>query len=195
MTPISDRYTAAVDYARVAHATQARKGTSIPYLAHLLGVSSLVLDHGGDEDQAIAGLLHDVVEDCGAHHEARLQDMFGARVARIVMACTDGSAESKAGHSTPEAKFGEWEMRKRRYLAHLQHIDDDALLVSGCDKLHNLRAIVADLSDPRVGQSVYTRFTGGRDGTRWYYAELVDHYARRQHPAARELRQALTYLD
>ena len=83
-TQLTSRYTEALDYAREQHAGQTRKGTEIPYLSHLIGVSALVLDHGGDEDQAIAGLLHDVIEDCGAQHEATVRHRFGERVARIV---------------------------------------------------------------------------------------------------------------
>jgi (p)ppGpp synthase/HD superfamily hydrolase len=195
MTPLTDRYTAAVDYARVAHAAQVKKGTAIPYLAHLLGVSSLVIEYGGDEDQAIAGLLHDVIEDCGTEHEAATRARFGDRVTRIVLACTDGTAESKAEGATPTNPRQEWEARKRRYLAHLDQIDDDALLVSGCDKLHNLRSIAADLANPEIGEAVFTRFKGGRDGTTWYYTNLVECFQRRGHPAIRELVFALRQIS
>jgi (p)ppGpp synthase/HD superfamily hydrolase len=194
MTLLTDRYTAAVDYARVAHAAQTKKGTVIPYLAHLLGVSSLVIEYGGDEDQAIAGLLHDVIEDCGAEHEVAIRARFGERVARIVLACTDGTAESKAEGATPTNPRQEWEARKRRYLAHLDEVDADARLVSGCDKLHNLRAIAADLANPAVGDAVFTRFKGGREGTIWYYSQLVEYFERLAHPASRELRQALRQI-
>jgi (p)ppGpp synthase/HD superfamily hydrolase len=194
MTLLTDRYTAAVDYARVAHAAQVKKGTAIPYLAHLLGVSSLVIEYGGDEDQAIAGLLHDVIEDCGAEHEAAIRARFGERVARIVLACTDGTAESKAEGATPTNPRQEWEARKRRYLAHLDEVGTDALLVSGCDKLHNLRAIAADLANPAIGDAVFTRFKGGREGTIWYYSQLVESFERLAHPASRELRQALRQI-
>jgi (p)ppGpp synthase/HD superfamily hydrolase len=194
MTLLTDRYTAAVDYARVAHAAQVKKGTAIPYLAHLLGVSSLVIEYGGDEDQAIAGLLHDVIEDCGAEHEAAIRTRFGERVARIVLACTDGTAESKAEGATPTNPRQEWEARKRRYLAHLDEVDTDALLVSGCDKLHNLRAIAADLANPAIGDAVFTRFKGGREGTIWYYSQLVESFERLTHPAIRELRHAIRQI-
>lgn len=195
MTRLTDRYTEAVEYARVAHAAQAKKVTDTPYLAHLLGVSSLVLEYGGDEQQAIAGLLHDVIEDCGAEHEAIVRARFGERVGRIVLACTDGTAESKASDATPTDPRQEWEVRKRRYLAHLDQVDDDALLVSGCDKLHNLRSIAADLANPSIGEAVFARFKGGREGTRWYYTELVEHYRRRKHPARCELDRALASID
>lgn len=182
---LSGRFTQAVDYAREAHASQTRKGTAIPYIAHLLGVASLVLDYGGDEDQAIAALLHDTIEDQGEHHEALIRRQFGDRVAGIVLACTDGTQAGKAAAQTPEAKRADWEQRKRRYLAHLAEASDDALLVSGCDKLHNARAIVADLR--AIGPGVFERFTGKRDGTLWYYREITGVFTARGAPMAGEL--------
>ena len=195
MTAITPRYTSALEYAREAHATQVRKGTQVPYIAHLLGVSSLVLDYGGDEDQAIAALLHDVVEDQGEHHLAIVREKFGDRVARIVAACTDGSQAEKAVAQTPEAKRENWELRKRRYLEHLKDEPDDVLLVSGCDKLHNARAVLSDLRDPRVGNSVFQRFTGRQEGTLWYYRSLADLFAQRSAPMARELADVVTALE
>jgi len=93
---LTDRFVRAIDYARIAHAAQVRKGTRIPYLTHLLGVATLVIEHGGTEDQAIAGLLHDVIEDCGEAHEAVIRAQFGGTVARIVRACTVGSCSQLA---------------------------------------------------------------------------------------------------
>lgn len=172
MTVLTERFTRAVDYARVAHAAHYRKGSGIPYIYHLLGVSSLVIEFGGSEDQAIAGLLHDVIEDCGAEHGPRIRAEFGDNVARIVLACTDGTAEEKAEHADAEAKRLDWVRRKRDYLAHLAEADDEVLLESGCDKLHNARAIVQDLEDPSVGARVFGRFTAHREGTLWYYRSL-----------------------
>jgi (p)ppGpp synthase/HD superfamily hydrolase len=186
---LTERFILAMDYAREAHASQTRKGTPIPYVAHLLGVASLVLDYGGDEDQVIAGLLHDTIEDQGEHHEALIRQRFGDRVADIVLACTDGTQEGKAAATTPEARRADWEQRKRRYLAHLGEAPDDALLVSGCDKLHNARAIVADLN--AIGPAVFDRFTGKRDGTLWYYREIADVFASRGVPMAGELQSAV----
>ncbi|KGM55003.1 guanosine polyphosphate pyrophosphohydrolase [Lysobacter daejeonensis GH1-9] len=180
MTVLTDRFTRAVDYARIAHAAQVRKGSNIPYLYHLLGVASLVIEFGGNEDQAIAGLLHDVVEDCGEAHRALVRAKFGEGVASIVEACTDGSAESKAGHTDPEAKRRHWAERKQAYLAHLQDVDAAALLVSACDKLHNARAIMQDLQAPGVGQAVFERFTGGKVGTLGYYEALSRVFTTRQ---------------
>ncbi|GAA0713830.1 HD domain-containing protein [Dokdonella soli] len=184
---LTERFTRATEYARETHAGQVRKGTSVPYLSHLLGVASLVLDYGGDEDQAIAGLLHDIVEDQGAHHEAIVRQRFGERVARIVMACTDGSHESRAEDVTPEQKRANWQARKTAYLEHLETQPDDVLLVSACDKLHNARAIVRDIRDPSVGAAVFERFTGKRDGTLWYYTSLADLCSLRNTPVAIEL--------
>lgn len=184
---LTPRFTEALDYARVQHAQQVRKGSGIPYLYHLLGVASLVLEHGGDEDQAIAGLLHDVIEDCGSRHEAVLRERFGDRVAGIVLACTDGTEESKAAATTPEEKYQNWRARKLAYLEHLRGEGDDALLVSCCDKLHNALAIVCDLEDPVVGTKVFDRFTARRDGTLRYYQSVSEIFTQRSTRAARAL--------
>ena len=174
MTVLTDRFSRAVDYARIAHAAQVRKGSDIPYLYHLLGVASLVIEFGGNEDQAIAGLLHDTIEDCGAAHEQMIRAQFGDAVAKIVVDCTDGTAEGKASHTDPEAKRRDWVERKQKYLAHLKEADEQTLLVSACDKLHNARAIVQDMQDPNVGTRVFDRFTGRRDGTLGYYQSLAE---------------------
>mgnify|MGYP000153159727 CR=1 FL=1 len=163
------RLHAALDYAAEAHQTQARKGTMIPYLSHLMGVASLVIEHGGDEDQAIAGLLHDVLEDCGPEHEAAIREQFGDRVIEMVLACTDGTPDER-GEKAP------WRARKEAYLIHVRHASQDALLVSACDKLHNARSIATDLAS---GEDVFARFTGGHDGTLWYYDELAKTFADR----------------
>ena len=184
---LTERFTRAVEYARDAHAGQARKGSTIPYFSHLLGVASLVLDYGGDEDQAIAGLLHDVVEDQGSHHEAVVREQFGDRVARIVMACTDGSQEAKAEARTPAEKRANWQERKIAYIKHLKTQPDDVLLVSACDKLHNARAIVQDIRNPSVGVAVFDRFTGKRDGTLWYYDAISDVFSSRHTPVSADL--------
>jgi (p)ppGpp synthase/HD superfamily hydrolase len=187
MTALTDRFSCAVDYARIAHAAQFRKGSHIPYIYHLLGVASLVIEFGGSEDQAIAGLLHDTLEDCGASHEAAIREQFGDAVADIVKDCTDGTAEGKASHTDPEAKRRDWIERKLAYLAHLKTAPDQTLLVSACDKLHNARAIVQDLEDPEVGTRVFDRFTGGRTGTLAYYHSLAEIFSARNVPAAKVL--------
>jgi len=148
------------------HAEQTRKGTSIPYIAHLMSVSALVLEHGGDEEQAIAGLLHDAIEDCGIHCEAVIEARFGTRVAAIVRACTDAETLPKPP----------WRARKEAYLAHLEHAGADALLVSACDKLHNARSIVDDLH--AHGPFMMSRFNAGMEGTLWYYRALATAFSR-----------------
>jgi len=177
----------ALDFVADAHNGQLRKGTAIPYLAHLLGVCSLVLDYGGDEDQAIAGLLHDVIEDCDVSASV-IREKFGDRVARIVLGCTDGTPGAD-GSKAP------WMERKETYLHHLRDADEDTLLVSACDKLHNARAIGADV---RVsGVAVYERFKAGRDGTLWYYQELLKVFAARMgnaNPLVIELTAAVSEL-
>lgn len=195
MIAITNRFSDAVEYAREAHATQVRKGTQTPYLSHLLGVAALVLEYGGDEDQAIAALLHDVVEDQGEHHLPIVRGKFGERAARIVAACTDGSQAERAEAKTPEEKRTNWELRKRRYLKHIKAEADDTLLVSGCDKLHNARAVLSDLRDPRVGRNVFDRFTGRQEGTLWYYRSLADLFAQRGAPMAREFTDVVTALE
>lgn len=151
----------AAAYTLAIHAAQTRKGTSTPYISHLLGVASLVLEHGGDEDQAIAGLLHDAIEDVGPEQEAIIATRFGARVARIVRACTDAD-------TTPKPP---WRARKEAYLAHLAEAPADVLLVSACDKLHNARAIVTDARS--LGPAIFDRFNAGALGTVWYYQSLA----------------------
>lgn len=175
------RLHAALDYAADAHQAQSRKGSSIPYLSHLLGVSSLVIEYGGDEDEAIAGLLHDVLEDCGVQHAGPISEQFGDRVLGIIEACTDGTP-GESGQKAP------WHERKQAYLEHLTAVAEDALLVSACDKLHNARAIA---SDQASGQDVFARFKGGRDGTLWYYQRLLGIFENRlgrDRPLAIELR-------
>ncbi len=158
------RLTDAFTFAATAHAKQVRKGTMIPYVAHLMSVSALVLEHGGDEDQAIAGLLHDVIEDCGIAYEPSIRERFGERVARIVRACTDADT-----HPKPP-----WQERKVTYLRHLQQEGQDVLLVSAADKLHNARAIVSD--QHAIGPAVFERFSATQEQVLWYYRTLSEIY-------------------
>jgi (p)ppGpp synthase/HD superfamily hydrolase len=166
----------AFTFAATAHAEQVRKGTTIPYVSHLMSVSALVLEYGGDEDQAIAGLLHDVIEDCGAGYEPAIRERFGERVARIVRACTDADTQPKPP----------WQERKETYLRHLRQEDPEVLLVSACDKLHNARAIVSD--QHAIGLAVFERFSASRDKVLWYYQSLADIYrAKLPGPLAEEV--------
>jgi GTP pyrophosphokinase len=178
----------ALAYAAEAHDGQVRKGTAIPYLAHLIGVCALVVEFGGDEDQAIAGLLHDVIEDCGEAHRAAIRRRFGDRVADIVEGCTDGVPDA-SGEKPP------WRARKVAYLRHLRDAPADTLLVSICDKLYNARAIAGDLRT--LGPDVFKRFNGGRDGTLWYYPALLEVFAARlgaADPLVVELRAAVAEM-
>ena len=162
---LTQRYAEAVAYASIAHATQTRKATDLPYICHLLGVSSLVLEAGGDEDLAIAGLLHDVAEDQGG--EPRLNDVrnrFGDRVADIVEACSDSLSEDPT-------KKAPYEQRKRDHIEHLRHASDDVLLVTAADKLHNARAIHADLLVH--GPNMLGRFNGTAEQILWYYNGIL----------------------
>lgn len=164
---LGPRFEQALLYAAAAHRHQPRKGTPVPYLSHLLGVASIVLTYGGNEDQAIAGLLHDTVEDCGTEHEPVIGELFGGEVLRIVLACTD--ARVPAG----EAKAS-WRERKEQYLQHLRDLPpgDAALLVSCSDKVHNAQAIVADLET--LGLALWERFPGKTpEDNLWYYESLT----------------------
>ena len=181
------RLASAMAYAALIHGTQKRKGTSIPYVSHLMSVSALVMEFGGDEDQAIAGMLHDSLEDCGAEHEKIIRTNYGDRGADIVRACTDGVSDASG-------RKPDWRQRKERYVEHLRRASEAGLLVSACDKLHNARAIVADL---RAGQDVFARFTAGKEGTLWYYRELVAAFSDRlgrDAPVVRELAAAVSAM-
>lgn len=169
---LNQRYADAVAYASTLHADQARKSTTIPYISHLLGVSSLVLEAGGDEDLAIAGLLHDGPEDHGGQRILdEIRERFGARVADIVEGCTDSLAED------PEHKE-EWRIRKERYISHLKEAGHDALTVSLADKLHNARAIVTDLMI--TGTSTWVRFNATAEDILWYYGQILEIVQRRE---------------
>jgi len=161
---LTERFTEALRYAVVVHATQVRKGTDVPYIGHLLGVASLVVDAGGNEDHAVAALLHDAAEDHGG--ERRLADIaarFGPVVARIVEDCSDSLTED------PDEK-SEWLARKQQHLDHLGTAGRDTLLVAIADKVHNARAIVTDLQT--LGRDrAFRRFKGTPEQVLWYYEE------------------------
>src|ERR1700730_11484619 len=182
---LGPRLQRAFHYAAEKHAGQTRKQTAVPYLSHLLAVASLVLETGGDEDMAIAALLHDVVEDCGGMPRLReVRKQFGSRVAKIVEGCTDAYVVPKP----------EWLERKKNYLREVKHADAETRLVSAADKLHNVRTILADYR--RDGESVWKRVSGKKESTLWYYRALRDEY-RRRHPnrSTRELEIAVAELE
>jgi len=159
---LSPKFVSALTYAARLHANQHRKRTGRPYIGHLLGVASIVIEYGGDEEMAIAALLHDAVEDQGGLPRLReIRRKFGHRVADIVDGCTDAYGEPKPP----------WSERKRAYLARLGKESADVRLVSAADKLSNARETLHDL---RIhGEGVFERFKGKKEGTLWYYRALI----------------------
>jgi len=182
---LGPRFLRAFLFAAEKHAGQARKASSIPYVAHLMGVASVVLEAGGDEDLAIAALLHDVVEDCGGMPMLKeIRRRFGSRVAKIVDGCTDA-------YTIPKPP---WRERKETYIRHLRNADEDTRMVSAADKLNNVRSILSDYRE--VGEFVWSRFSGGRDGTLWYYRALRDEFLRsKPNRVTRELDLAVNELE
>jgi (p)ppGpp synthase/HD superfamily hydrolase len=164
MRPVlTPRFVEAFAYTAALHADQVRKGASVPYLSHLMSVAALVLEDGGDEDQAIAALLHDAVEDQGGKPTLEeIHRRFGGKVARIVEGCTDSDTVPKPP----------WRERKERYVARMRHADLEVRRVSSADKLHNARSILSDYR--QVGDSVWSRFSASRDEVLWYYRSLID---------------------
>lgn len=160
---LSHRFGEALAFAFELHRDQRRKGGSkTPYVAHLLSVCAIVLEHGGTEDEAIAALLHDAVEDQGGDSARReIRSRFGARVAAMVDGCSDTDQQPKPP----------WRQRKEAYLCHLPDAPRSVRLVSAADKLHNARSILQDYR--QLGEDLWDRFRGGRDGTLWYYRSLV----------------------
>lgn len=163
---LTERYADALQVAWRLHDGQVRKGTTIPYVSHLIGVSSIALEHGAREDEAIAALLHDAVEDAGGKPTLEMIcGRFGEAVAEIVDGCTDSYEEPKPA----------WRPRKEAYLAHLASASPSVRLVSNSDKLHNARSILLDL---RVhGPALWARFTAPKEGSLWYYRSLVRAFA------------------
>jgi len=182
---LGPRFLRGVRFAAEKHAGQTRKASSIPYIAHLMGVASLVLEFGGDEDLAIAALLHDVVEDCGgAPMLKEVRRRFGSRVAKIVEGCTDSDTDPKPP----------WRERKETYIRHLKRADAETRLVSAADKLNNVRSILSDYRE--VGESIWSRFNGGREGTLWYYRALLKEFLRsKPDRLIRELELAVRELE
>ncbi len=181
----TSRFEDALVYAAQLHATQVRKQTDIPYISHLLAVTSLVIENGGGEDEAIAALLHDAVEDQGgAQTRAEIARRFGERVAEMVSQLSDTDA-------TPKPP---WRARKEAYLAHLPHAPEAVRLISAADKLHNARTILADYR--QNGEPIWRRFRGGKDGTLWYYRSLVEIFTGcGPSPLAAELARTVTELE
>ena len=163
-TYLTERFQKAMMYATELHKDQTRKSTDITYICHPFGVASLVLEAGGDEDQAIAALLHDIPEDCGGEPRLKeISEMFGSRVEKIVRGCSDSLVED------PEEK-APWKERKEVHINHLNDADFDTLTVTAADKAHNARSIATDLQNQ--GPSLWDRFNANRDNIIWYYESV-----------------------
>lgn len=159
---LSDRFELAVNYAIRLHKDQVRKGTGVPYVSHLLSAAGIALEYGANEDEAIAALLHDAIEDQGgAGTREEIRKMFGDRVVNIVNGCTDAEVIPKPP----------WRERKEAYIRHLKSASQSVRLVSAADKLHNAQTILKDYR--KSGEDLWNRFKGGREGTLWYYRTLV----------------------
>lgn len=186
MAVLSERFEDALAFATRLHASQKRKGTEIPYVAHLLAAASLALEHGADEDEAIAALLHDAIEDQGGDATRQvIRRRFGDRVTEIVDGCTDAEV-------TPKPP---WRARKEAYIAHVRAATPSVLLVSASDKLHNARSILCDFRS--CGHDVFSRFSVGYTETLWYYRSLVEAYREAGAPTSlvKELDLVVTELE
>lgn len=181
----SERLVEAFAFTFELHRRQRRKGTEVPYLTHLLAVAALVGEHGGEEDQVIAALLHDAVEDQGGKETLeRIRAKFGDTVASYVAGCSDSDTEPKPP----------WRERKEQYLATVTHASPQLKLIVAADKCHNVQSITRDLKT--IGDSVWNRFRGGKEGTLWYYAEVVRALAQGwQHTLLGELAEAVDKLQ
>ena len=182
---LTERFRRAFVHAADAHANQVRKGTEIPYVSHLMAVASLVLENGGTEDEAIAALLHDAVEDQGGAKRLELiRSEFGEGVATIVAGCTDTDVQPKPP----------WKARKTSYLSHLPAQSASIRLVSAADKLHNVRCILVDYRV--VGEKLWGRFSASRDEILWYYRALVVAYRKAgSSPLVEEFARVVETLD
>lgn len=159
---LSERFIEALVFASQLHANQTRKGSGVPYIAHLMGVASIALEHGANEDEAIAALLHDAIEDQGGEAtREEIRRRFGDTVTEIVNGCTDSD-------TTPKPP---WRQRKEAYIAHIPKASASVRLVSAADKLYNARSILNDYR--LLGDTLWERFQGGKNGTLWYYRTLV----------------------
>jgi len=192
---MNEKFNDALELAIEAHAGQIRKGTennvgiAVPYIIHPVAVAALVIRYGGNEDQAIAALLHDVLEDGKptVDWSSRILEGFGSEVLKIVEGCTDGKPDLKTGQKES------WRARKESYIKHLANAAPDVLLVSACDKLHNLQAIHLDLVE--FGLSVFERFSAGKEDVLWYYRELSGIFSQRCAAPAKSLANELQAVE
>ncbi|MBI4558933.1 MAG: HD domain-containing protein [Candidatus Hydrogenedentes bacterium] len=181
----SDRIVEAFAFTHGLHQQQRRKGSEVPYLTHLMAVAALVGEYGGNESQVIGALLHDAVEDQGGQETLeRIRAKFGDEVAGYVAGCSDADGEPKPP----------WEERKRRFLKSVTHAPSSVKLIVAADKLHNARSILKDFRE--LGDAVWQRFRGGREGSLWYYSEMVRALATGwSHPILLELSEAVDALQ
>lgn len=178
-----EKFDRALLHAASLHRDQKRKGTGTPYVTHLLAVAAIVGENGGTEDEVVAALLHDAIEDTEAT-KTSLAAHFGEEVAEVVAACSDADTIPKPP----------WRERKERYIEHVRHASPSVRLVSEADKLHNARAILSDLRI--LGDGLWGRFTGGKDGTLWYYRSLVEVFREAgSGPLVEELDRVVTEIE
>lgn len=189
----TDRISAAFALAALVHEKQKRKSTDIPYISHPMAVAAQVSVWGGSEDQFIAALLHDVVEDGGAQYMPVIDEHFGKHVLDLVMACSDAAPQ----RGQPK---GAWIERKEKYIANLRSAADEVLLISAADKWHNLASILADAK--QLGETVFDRFirqdferTDKKKMVLWYYKELLAVYRERNVPVVVELENLLSEIE
>lgn len=187
------RISAAFALAVLVHEKQKRKSTDIPYISHPMAVAAQVAVWGGSEDQFIAALLHDVVEDGGAQYMPVIDEHFGKHVLDLVMACSDAAPQ----RGQPK---GAWIERKEKYIANLRSAADEVLLISAADKWHNLASILADAK--QLGEVVFDRFirqdferTDKKKMVLWYYKELLAVYRERNVPVVVELENLLSEIE
>ena len=182
---LTSRFECALVYASRLHARQTRKASDIPYISHLLSVAALVIEHGGSEDEAIAALLHDAIEDQGgAETRQEIHRRFGKAVTAIVNGCTDAETRPKPP----------WRQRKEEFIRSLRQASPEVLRVAAADKLHNVRSILSDYRT--CGEAVWERFHTGKEGTLWYYREVTGALERRNDSRlVEELGKAVTELE
>lgn len=168
MTAFSPKFDEALAYASTIHRGQKRKSSGAPYIGHLLAVTAMIIEYKGTEDEAIAGLLHDAIEDQGAHQEDVIRNKFGDNVAEIVKYCSDA-------FSTPKPT---WKERKLHHIATIKNAPPSVLLVTAADKLSNMKSLLDDYRYVRMSKFARAKFwepfKGGRDGSMWYYREMAD---------------------
>ncbi|MCC6155997.1 MAG: bifunctional (p)ppGpp synthetase/guanosine-3',5'-bis(diphosphate) 3'-pyrophosphohydrolase [Candidatus Hydrogenedentes bacterium] len=178
------RISDAFAFAHEIHAEHTRKGSGVPYITHVMAVAAIVGEHGGDEDTFIAALLHDAVEDGDGYATLdSIRGQFGTRVADLVEACSDAFVKPKP----------EWRERKEKFVATMRNADPEVKLIVAADKLHNICATIGDYE--RIGEELWARFNGGREGTLWYYVAIAEALADGwDHPLADDLTTAVETL-